>query len=92
MSSTRVERVRRSAQEWAEIVRRSRTSGVALGEFCKREGVGLSSFHQWRQRLTRQRHARFVELAPVATKEPTEASAWSLELQLPSGLTLRLKG
>jgi transposase-like protein len=93
MSSTRGGLVRRSAQEWAEIVRRFKSSGVELAEFCKSEGVAVSSFHQWRRRLVGQRQRQgFVELASAATKESHDASSWSLELQLPSGIAIRLKG
>lgn len=37
---------------WREIVRRQAAGEWCIAEFCRREGVALSTFHWWRRRLS----------------------------------------
>jgi hypothetical protein len=92
MPRDRRHRQRRTEAEWAEILGRFQASGLGRREFCRREGLALSSFQRWRDRV-RRRSARsaFVELVPAST--PARAkSDWALELSLPNGVCLRLRG
>jgi hypothetical protein len=81
--------VRRDAAGWQAVVERQAQSGVSRKVFCEREGIPRSSFETWRRRLaSRAEAARFVELAPVV--EGTRR--WDLEVALPGGVTLRIRG
>ena len=86
-------RVRRTEKQWTEILRRFEASGLSSREFCRREGLGLSlsSLQRWRSRIDVAPVAEFVEL--VSPSNPaTASSSWALELSLPNGVCLRLRG
>ena len=85
-------RMRRGEKEWAKIVRRFESSGLAGTGFCQSEGLALSSLQRWRQRLALRRTAPFVELVPPPAATPTLSSGWSLELTLPNGASIRFQG
>ena len=84
------DRVRRTKKEWEEILRRFESSGLGPREYCRREGLPLSSLQRWRNRLGSRVAAEFVELTPSAT-EPTTPN-WELEVSLPNGVRLQFRG
>ena len=84
--------VRRGEKEWAKIIRRFESSGLAGTVFCEKEGLALSSLQRWRQRLASRVSAPFVELVPPPPSTAPGASSWSLELTLPNGASIRLQG
>ena len=45
-------RTKRGAEQWEKLVREQAQSGLSAKGFCDRELIGLSSFHQWRRRLS----------------------------------------
>lgn len=83
--------VRRNEKQWAEILRRFKSSGVGSREFCRREGLPLSSLQRWRRRLGRVPSEKFVELVPAVMANASSAN-WSLEVSLPGGACLRFQG
>lgn len=92
MPRDRRHRRRRTEAEWTEILRRFKGSGLGRREFCRREGLALSSFQRWRDRARRApAPGAFVELVPSPTPTPAR-SGWELELSLPNGVGLRLRG
>jgi hypothetical protein len=84
--------VRRGEKEWAKLIRRFESSGLAGTVFCEKEGLALSSLQRWRQRLALRGSSSFVELVPPTASKSASASAWSLELTLPNGASIRLHG
>jgi len=84
-------RTRRTETEWVGILKRFQSSDLTVREFCRREGVSLSSFQRWRSRLRTAAAAEFVELVPAATSGAPEPG-WSLEIALPNGAQLRFRG
>ena len=89
MSKTTRGAKRRTKAEWIAILDRFRSSGLTRMEFCRREGVPLSSLQRWQRRLGSEVSEGFVELAPG----PTPAtSPWELEIALPNGVQLRFRG
>jgi hypothetical protein len=81
---------RRSAAEWHGIIERYRQSGMGMNEFCAQEGLTVGTFELWyrRHRRTEHRPGQFVEVKPfVALGGP-----WAVEVELPSGVRLRLRG
>ena len=83
------DRKRRGAAEWQALVKLQEASGLSRVAFCQQEGIGRASFDQWRRRLaTRSVGGQFVELAV-----PREGGGdWEVELTLPAGMVLRLRG
>jgi len=83
---------RRPEGEWRQILGRLDASGLSAREFCVQEGLSLSSLQRWRARCRAAAAARFVELAPpTAAETPSSGTDWSVELELPGGLRLRLR-
>lgn len=81
--------VRRGEEQWTEILGRFESSGMPARRFCDREGVPLSSLQRWQRRLRSAPAAKFVEIAPAASARG--AAAWSFEVSLPDGTTLRFQ-
>lgn len=48
-------RVRRSAEQWASLIAAQADSGLSIEAFCRERGLGVSSFHAWRRRLSDER-------------------------------------
>ena len=92
-TSTKRRRVRRSEAEWRGLFARYEQSGQTREQFCADQGVVLSSFTRWRQKLRAAScnppaaapEAVFVELTSEA------APHWDVELQLGAGVVLRLR-
>ncbi len=91
MEKTRSRGVRRSEQQWIEILRRFEASGQGSREFCHSNGLPLSSLQRWHRRMRLGPAAKFVELVPPAAG-PVAATSWSLEVLLPGGASLRFQG
>ena len=87
-------RSRRNADQWRELLDRFNQSGQTQEQFCAEHHLGLSTFGRWRKRLCRQlpmvsSDALFVELeqnTPAASVQ-----SWDVELQLGTGMVLRLR-
>lgn len=94
--STGRRRVRRSREQWRELLERFEHSGQSREEFCRAQGLTLSSFAHWRRALGKTAAGRrdiagppvFLELTPPAS---ASAGIWDLELELGSGVVLRLR-
>ncbi len=83
-------RVRRSAAEWRTLCERFARSGLGVAEFCAREAITESRFKKWYQRSqgAAPPKGQFIELVPAVPG----AGRWEVELELPSGARLRLRG
>lgn len=96
MSVSGSKRVRRSADDWREILDQQRASGLSQVAFCRREEIALSTFARWKQRLGAQPdtgskpvagEAGWIELPSIGQS----GSGWLIELDLGGGVCLRLK-
>jgi hypothetical protein len=90
MPRKRTRGVRRSEKQWTEILRRFEGSGLGSREFCRRDGVALSSLQRWQRRLGSAQPAKFLEIVPPASSS-TAGMSWSLEVSLPNGASLRFQ-
>ena len=82
--------VQRSAAQWSEIITRYRQSGMGSRQFCEVEGLTLRTFEKWyrRQRSLERGKGQFVEVgAPSSTTSP-----WAVEVEVPNGVRLRVRG
>lgn len=83
--------VRRSEQEWREIVQRFEASGQSQRQFCKSEDITLASFARWRRRLQATGTPAAIDSGFVELATPSVAPSWSIELELPGGSILRVR-
>lgn len=89
-------RMRRSRDQWRELLERFERSGQSREQFCRERGLTLSSFDRWRRQLGKTVAPRqvssgeplFLELAPEVR---ASSGAWDVELQLGAGVVLRLR-
>jgi hypothetical protein len=82
--------IQRSAVEWSGIIAQYRQSGLGRQEFCSQEGLTLRTFENWYRRV-RQRETRKGQFLEVpAPREVT--SPWAVEIELPNGVRLRVRG
>jgi hypothetical protein len=83
--------VQRSAAEWQALIARYRQSGLGMKEFCAQEGLTLRTFEE---RYRRQRRAERGKGQFVEVKAPgvTATGPWAVEVELPNGMRLRVRG
>ncbi len=85
--------------QWSQAAQRRRVtryhravspSGLGINEFCAQEGVTVGTFELWyrRHRRTEHRTGQFVEVKPLGAA----AGLWAVEVELPGGVRLRLRG
>lgn len=86
MPRKRTRGVRRNEQRWTKIRRRFHASGLGSREFCRRDGVPLSS-------LQRSVPAtKFVEIvSPASVPTTTATPTRSLEVSFANGALLRFQ-
>ena len=80
-------RVRRDADEWREILRRWRGSGLSRAAFCRQEGVARTSLDTWQRKLRSNPEPGFVEFTRTSG-----GGEWAVEVELPGGVVLRVRG
>ena len=79
---------------WRNIVRRQADGRAGVAEFCRREGLALSTFHWWRRRLAlRESEAiQWVEAraasVPSAVMAAPGAAGPAVRVCSPSGLSI----
>jgi hypothetical protein len=91
-------RKRLRLDEWRQVVERFDRSGHCVSEFCKREGLCVSSFKRWHPRVQAKCSELtgrgsvvpdgFVDLGSIA--RVSDASRLEVRLDLGAGLTLRI--
>ena len=91
-------KTRRSTEEWRRIVERSQRTDKTLAEFCKSEGVALSTLQVWRKRLSNSavpaqtKPAAVNSLPFVEVSGGVRRSHWEMELVMPNGAMMRIRG
>ena len=91
METSRRNGRKRSETDWQELIKRQRESGLTIGGFCDREGLTRSMFYKWQRQFrgvkgTKKMKPRFIEL-----EERSRSSGWRMELDLGSGIVLRVR-
>ena len=80
---------KRTESEWQQILAKWSRSGQTGRDFCRGEGIRLSSFQRWQHRLAAAAPANdFVTVTAAGPSSP----AWTVEVTLPNGVTLRFQG
>ena len=84
---------------WISRLDRHAASGLPIAEFCRREGLAIASFYQWRRRLATDASPLaqapapplFVPLRLDSPRAHDEAiTPRPVEIDLPAGVRLRL--
>ena len=89
-------RARRSHEQWSALLERFEHSGQSREEFCREQGLTLSSFARWRREFGKTAAGRraapaspvFLEVTPQAN---APSGSWDVELELGNGMILRLR-
>ena len=89
-------RQRRNREEWRALLERFEHSGQSREQFCREQGLTLSSFAHWRRELGKAgAGGQAVTASPlfleVTAQASTPAGSWDVELELGSGMVLRLR-
>ena len=86
--------IRRSPEQWQELVDQWRDSGQSAARFCKTHGIGYASFCSWRKRLADEQagpvdpETQFIDLGALTSTHV--GHGWNIVLSLGNGLELRL--
>ena len=93
-----------SPEEWLRIIEECKASDLPVTEYCAQTGVGVSHYYRWRRRLHGKNAqskgskgvGMFRELSAIPVKRAAPATAtapvWAVELELLSGVTIRVRG
>jgi transposase-like protein len=88
---------RRSRSEWQQIVADQQQSGLSIKAYCDQNEITESSFHLWKKKLSDHpitesddtNHNNWLSLDIPATTP--DVKPWDIELDLPGGVTLRMR-
>ena len=92
-------RISRTPDQWRSLFDRFEKSGQTRDQFCQEQGISLSSFSRWRTKLRKQTQVTpipsepplFTEVTTAVQPEGVPASGWDIELELGTGVFLRLR-
>lgn len=91
MLATKKRRAKRyTHKEWQQFIHTWEQSGQGQRAFCREHGLGYSTFCKWRRRLSGTRPSaepKLIELTPPVAR----VADWDVELELGSGMVLRLR-
>jgi transposase-like protein len=74
--------MRRTRDDWLDLVTRQAGSGLSVAEFCRRHELLQNSFYRWRRVLADEVESSFVPLAITDSR--------SIEIELPCGAILKV--
>jgi hypothetical protein len=88
--------IRRSRDQWRELLEQFERSGQSREEFCREQGLTVGHFNRQRRALSKAVSGPAVKAAQplfleVAARPGPEVGAWDVELQLGEGVFLRLR-
>lgn len=88
-----VKKVRRSRQQWQQIVEQFERTDVSASVFCRQQSLAYQSFLKWRtllQNEINQSAISFVEIVPEPADTPANNGGWAIELDLGNSIVLRI--
>ena len=94
-----MKRARRSPAQWQRLIAEQAESDLTQSAFCRARGISPSSLKYWKRRLAAPTariadvsEPGFVELtAAVADHMVAGGGSWDVELDLGTGMVLRLR-
>ena len=91
MNETPTARTRRSRKEWQRLIEAQSSSELTQAAFCTANGLSLSSFQNWKRRLAPEQPTPTEPWVDLGTLDRPMDAGWELELDLGSGVCLRLR-
>jgi hypothetical protein len=91
-------RVMRTQSQWKALLAEFNNSGLTKSAFCKKHRIATSSLYRWQQLSNdRASDADFIDVTeplanvPKSHSVPVRDNDWQVELELGSGIVLRLR-
>jgi hypothetical protein len=91
-------RIMRTQEQWKALLEEFNTSGLTRAAFCKKHRIATSSLYRWQQLFDGHTgDADFIDVTePLANAQgshpvPVRNNDWQVELELGSGIVLRLR-
>lgn len=75
--------------KWRSLIRGWERSGETQVKYCRRQGIALATFQYWRKKLKEKGAGSFIELVPAVSEGRSNSE---IELELPHGIILRIRG
>jgi hypothetical protein len=89
MNGNTPQRIRRSRDQWQQLISEQAASDMTQSAFCRARSLSLASFQNWKRRLAAETPAEpWVELG---TLSQAGGPGWDIELTLGDGICLRLR-
>lgn len=94
------QRTQRNAADWQQLLREQKNSNLTVTQFCKQQGLAISNFYNWRNKLDSSTdypvsaEPEQVELwQPMVftPNMPQQSTRWNIELKLPGGVVLNMR-
>ncbi len=91
---------RRTPGQWQHIINDQKVSGLTQQAYCRQQGLSLATYCNWKKKLAC--HESLDDISPTAPpvndwvevpapdNEPP-SNRWDMELELPGGVTLRMR-
>ena len=86
-------RKRKSSQAWRRIIGEQEKSGLAARKYCSRKNICVSSFYQWRRRLS-EKDESFIDMGRLNTPDVSasaDESPWVVRLDFGDGFKLTIQ-
>ena len=84
-------RLRRTREQWIEIVQQYRQSDYTQTEFCRHNGISLATFNKWIHRLRTETESGFVAITPTESHAgDVQAGGFQVRLTLGNGVVLEI--
>ena len=86
-----------SAEQWQQVIDQQKTSGMSQRAFCNTHCIGLSTFTHWKRKpqkspvTTPKEIPEQQEWIELSSQSEATSQAWHLGLELPGGVTLRMR-
>ena len=95
---TQARQPRRTREQWDDLIAKQQASELTVEDFCKQHGITASNYYAWKGKLKRETtesnkaQSQVEDWFPVDLSLPKASLAdWDIELDLPGGITLRMK-
>ena len=97
MAKLAVARNRKKEAGWRKHIRAQAGSGLSIEAYCRQHDLRAYGFYWWRRELARRDAEPPLRLAPfvpvtVASQPPVPAGAGRIEIVLPGGRRVRVRG
>ena len=92
-------RLTRSRSQWKALLEEFNSSGLTKSAFCTKHQIATSSLYRWQRLFVEQAGevTDFIDVTqplsgtPLPPTTPVRDNAWQVELELGTGIVLRLR-